>query len=232
MIKNNKKIFYISIFFSLAFLSIYFFGNSLSGKAPKRVIVPNNILAAKQKPPSMPTTKEQKDFLESIKDSNEKLELLKARAFMLKQRVQKAPQSDAIINYIDTLANIAKTDPKDKDTILELANISFDMKVFSKALDYYEKFLDLEPKNQTIKGKIASCYIFLNKSEKALIILDEILEENEKDFQALAFKTIALSELNRNEEALKYGNLAIENAPDEEGKNRLLKFLKTIETVS
>ncbi len=131
---------------------------------------------------------------------------------------------------IFTLIEKVKENPKNKKAILEVAQISFENQVFDKSAEYYKKYLDIVPEDNNVRAKYASALSFSGKFESALNELKNILKKDPNNFHANAYTSITLSQLGKNKEALKYGKLALNHAPDKEAKMRFSDFLKKIST--
>lgn len=217
-----KKLTGIILLGAIAYL-LFNSSTSLIGKAPTKKV---DLVSEK---PQMPTTPEHKIFKEQLDKSDKKIEMLNAYIKNLRQKIKEGGQGMLIVDLIDSLSTIIKLEPSNSTRILELANLSFDMKVFEKSKKLYEDYLKIKPEDTFVKGKYASSLIFTNKSKDAIGILDSILAKEPKNFSALAFKAIALSQVGDITSAKIVGKQAMELTPDEEGKIRFKKFLDSLD---
>ena len=133
-----------------------------------------------------------------------------------------------ILEAVDALSGVIQTEPQNADALGALADLSFDQKVFAKAVDYYKKYLELRPEDLAVKSRLASSLVFLKRTDEALAMLNDVLKKEPNNFHALAYSSIALSEKNDIEGAKNFALKAIENAPSEDAKNRIQMFIDNI----
>lgn len=167
--------------------------------------------------------------LKEVKEKSKNLVALKNDLRNKYQEVRSTGETarELAFFYLDLLLKINKIDPKDSDSILELADLSFERKVFSKASEYYQKYLELKD-DSTVRARYASTLTFLGNYQDAITELDSIIKNEPKNFQALAFKTIALAQNSDVEGALKVGELALSNAPNDEAYTRFGSYLQKL----
>ena len=134
-----------------------------------------------------------------------------------------------LLELIDARGKILSMNPNDTDSLISMANITFNQRIFDKSAEYFQRYLALVPDDIEARASYASTLTFLKKPEDSLTQLDIALEKDPKSFQANAFKSITLTQLGRNEDARKAGQLALALAPNDEAKNRFQKFLDSID---
>ncbi|MEX0596479.1 MAG: hypothetical protein WD512_08245, partial [Candidatus Paceibacterota bacterium] len=171
---------------------------------------------------------ELKDLRGKVDANTEDIIALENLAQVLKGKVIATRDRNLIFELIDTLVRILKVDPVNKYALIELANVSFESKAFPKAAEYYKKYLEIVPDDLEVRSRYASCLIFLDQHSTGLKELEIVLSKDPKNFSALAYKAIALSQTNQEAEAKKVGQLALNNAPDEEGRKRFMVFLDSL----
>ncbi len=137
--------------------------------------------------------------------------------------------SNLVLDLLDTLLKLQSIDPQDKLTLLMLANLSFNQRVFDKSAQYYEKYLILEPEDTEARANYSSVLTFIGKLDDALRQIDIVVGKDPKSFQANAYRAITLAQMGRVDEAKKVGESAMQYAPSEEAKNRFGKFLASLD---
>ncbi len=201
----------------------YYLAPSFIGKPPTKEFVPQHSPEVNHNFPEL------KDLRGKVEASPEDVVVLEQLAEVLKGKVIATRDRNLIFELIDTLTKILKVDPKNKYALLELANVSFESKVFSKAGEYYQQYLNLVPDDLEVRSRYASCLIFLNQHEAGLKEIEIVLQKDANNFSALAYKAIALAQTDQKDEAKKVGELALKNAPDEEGRSRFMVFLNSLD---
>ena len=197
----------------------------LIGRPPEKVFVPEHQETVSKLFPELNPMREEVEQA----TADQKLTKLIKLAEVIKAKIQATRNKELTFELITALSEITKLDPKNSFAFLELANISFESKVFTKAAQYYQSYLAENPDDYFNRGRYASSLIFLNQVDLALIELDNILLAKPDDFAALAYKAISLAQVGRVDEAKLIGELALKNAPDETGSDRLLRFLASLE---
>ena len=137
--------------------------------------------------------------------------------------------SNLVLDLLDTLLKLQSIDPQDKLTLLMLANLSFNQRVFDKSAQYYEKYLILEPEDTEARANYSSVLTFIGKLDDALRQIDIVVTKDPKSFQANAYRAITLAQMGRVDEAKKVGVSAMKFAPSEEAKSRFGKFLASLD---
>jgi tetratricopeptide (TPR) repeat protein len=133
-----------------------------------------------------------------------------------------------VLEAIDSFLKAVQGDPKDSSSYLALADLSFERRVFDQSLNFYRKYLELEPGDGLARGRYASALTFLGKFDESIKELEFLLSQNTKDFQALAYLSIAYAQKGENNRARTYAQQALEVAPQEEARQRLLKYMESL----
>ena len=137
-------------------------------------------------------------------------------------------QSKAAIELVEVLKTISELKPNDIKPILEIADLSFNLMAFTKAVSYYEIYLKKKPNDAPVRARYASALIFVNESDKAIAELKAILKKEPKNFHALAYLAIAYAQLGDSKQAESVGKKAVAAAPTEEARTRVETFLASL----
>ena len=99
--------------------------------------------------------------------------------------VQQMPTADlAIAGQITELEKSLASNPSDMQAILKLANLSHDGRFFDKAIAYYKKFLDKNPKDANARVDLGICYFESGQSDLAQKEMMTALKYDPKHLQA------------------------------------------------
>ena len=79
---------------------------------------------------------------------------------------------------IQQMENMAAQNPQDADVRLKLANFLYDQKQYSKAIEWYERALELDPKNVNARTDLGTAYYYTGRPQDALREYDKSLEIN------------------------------------------------------
>jgi tetratricopeptide (TPR) repeat protein len=83
--------------------------------------------------------------------------------------------SAAVIQQMESLA---AQNPKDVDVRLKLADFLYDQKQYSKAIEWYQRALELDPKNVSARTDLGTAYFYTGRPQDALREFDKSLEIN------------------------------------------------------
>ncbi len=86
---------------------------------------------------------------------------------------------------VEPLLAKLKSDPKNKDLLIEIASFYKSAHQFKDAAAYLDRALQIDPKNIAIRTEMASCLYFDGNVDGALSALQESLQQNPKDANAL-----------------------------------------------
>jgi len=159
------------------------------------------------------------------------LEKLKIMAGFLGDKLRSNPQSSNAIVFeaIDVLGKILAISPKDPGALVMMADVSFDQRAFTKAQEFYEKYLALEPDNLGARARYASTLTFLGDYDKSIQQLDTVLKEDPKNFPAMAYLSITYAQRGDIPKAREVGVTALNLAPSDEAKARFSAFMSTLD---
>ena len=81
----------------------------------------------------------------------------------------------AILQQMETMA---ARNPQDADVRLKLANFLYDQKQYDKAIEWYQRALQLDPKNVNAHTDLGTAYFYTGRPQDALHEYDKSLEIN------------------------------------------------------
>ncbi len=163
----------------------------------------------------------------AVKASPQNKDAWKSLALEL-SRSLKAGEGDPrslALDLVDALSQILQLDADDKEALLLTADLSFDMKAFTKAKEFYERYLKLEPDDPDATARYASTLTFLGQYNQSITLLNALLEKHPDSFQAHAFLAITYAQQGKQELARLSGEEALKHAPSEEARKRFETFL-------
>jgi len=92
-----------------------------------------------------------------------------------------APSADLnVINEINNLEEIVKTNPENHEALLKLGHLLNDNKFYDRAIKKYQIYLDQHPDNADVIVDMGVCYFELKKYEESIKIIESALEINPK----------------------------------------------------
>jgi tetratricopeptide (TPR) repeat protein len=109
---------------------------------------------------------------------------------------------DAAGHYKKAMDAADKDSAEKKDILYNLGNTWFMLKKFSKAIDCYEKVLELDPADRMANENLAFSYVQFGDKNKGIEILNQV-KEGESGYRARYIKGKLLAEAARHEEAEK-----------------------------
>jgi tetratricopeptide (TPR) repeat protein len=141
----------------------------------------------------------------------------------------KDPPQGLIFEAITALRQILDIDPKDKDALLTMAEISFQQQAFAKSAEFYEKYLEIVPEDIDMRARYASSLSFTGKFDDSLKELGRVLSVKPDHFQALAYSAVTYAEMGDKVKSKAVGTQALAAAPNAEAKERFSKFLASLD---
>jgi tetratricopeptide (TPR) repeat protein len=156
---------------------------------------------------------------------------LKAYSLALLQRIggNEKPPVALVFEATDVLGLILRIDPQDKEGLIALADLSFNQKVFDKAVLLYQRYLAINGSDLQARARYASALAFVGKSKEAIDELNAVLKIAPDDFHALAYLAITDAQTGDTKTALSIGRKALEKAPSAETSSRFQDFLYSLE---
>jgi len=79
---------------------------------------------------------------------------------------------------IQQMEDMAARNPKDADVRLKLANFLYDQKRYPKAIEWYQRALELDPKNVNACTDLGTAYFYMGRPQDALREYDKSLKLN------------------------------------------------------
>ena len=90
--------------------------------------------------------------------------------------------SSAIIKKVE---DMAAQNPKDADIPLNLANYLYDQKLYSKAVEWYQRALELDPNNVNARTDLGTAFFYTGRPQDALREYNKSLELDPKHEQTI-----------------------------------------------
>jgi tetratricopeptide (TPR) repeat protein len=156
---------------------------------------------------------------------------LRALAAALGDRLRARPgvASALVFEAIDVVSRILVHEPEATDALLMMGDISFDQQAFSKAAQFYERYLALVPSDRAVISRYASTLTFLGRYDESIEKLRTVLRDDPANFPAAAYLAITVAQKGDVAEARTLGARALELAPTEEARARFNGFLTSLE---
>lgn len=159
-------------------------------------------------------------------------DLTKLRIFagVLGDKIRKErPASQSVaFEAIDVLGRILHLVPNDPEALVLMADVSFEQQAFTKALEFYERYLKVEPDDLGARSRYASTLTFMSRFDDAIKELDRVLAKEPKNFPALAYVAITYHQKGDVKKARQFGEKALQLAPSEEARVRFAGFMKML----
>ena len=204
----------------------WFTQKSITGTLPTRVGSPN---------PERDSIYEDAALLrlrKNVEASPESIEGWRALATAIGDKMRAAtPQGEAppetlAIELLDVLGEILARVPEDRQSLISMANLSFNLTAFPKAVEMYERYLKVAPTDDEARATYASALMFVGRGDEAIRELQAVVSRNSMAFQPRALLAVALAQAGRMNEAKVAGDAAAELAPSSEAREKLVSFLK------
>jgi tetratricopeptide (TPR) repeat protein len=228
--KNNIRLLPLFVIIIIGIIGssiLITYSDRFIGKKPTQSV--SNHASANQKNPADDNQKikELRAEIEINPKSISNLKALSAELWSLLPN-EGDPSPSLVLEIIDTLSKVLVLDDKDSESLLMLANITFNQKVFTKSSEYFQKYLVLHPEDLEARSSYASTLTFLGRPKDAISELDKVLLSDPNAFKPLAFKAITLSQMEKFEEAKTIGTKALGFAPNDEARKRFQGFLDSL----
>ena len=169
---------------------------------------------------------------EQLEKDPQNLDKLKILAGILGDKLRENPHSSnaMVFEMIDVLSRILAMEPNDPAALVMMADVSFDQKAFTKAQEFYERYLKLEPDNHGARARYASTLTFLGQYDKSVAELNSVLNQDPKNFPAMAYLAITYAQQGDLSKAKETGTSALTLAPSDEARARFSAFMTTLES--
>jgi cytochrome c-type biogenesis protein CcmH/NrfG len=159
-------------------------------------------------------------------------DLTKLRIFagVLGDKIRKERPASQTVAFeaIDVLGRILHLVPNDPEALVLMADVSFEQQAFTKALEFYERYLKLEPDDLGARSRYASTLTFMSRFDDAINELNRVLAKEPKNFPALAYVAITYHQKGDVKKARQFGEKALQLAPSEEARARFAGFIKML----
>src|SRR5215475_1851014 len=86
---------------------------------------------------------------------------------------------------VQELTNKIKQNPRDFDSIVELANLNFDQKNYGDAINLYKKALEIRPDALNVHTDMGTAMFYQNRFDDAIAEFQQILKADPRNAQAL-----------------------------------------------
>lgn len=199
---------------------------ALVGDPPKKEFVKSETTSAKHSPHAEAISVLRQQVAENPDDATPKLQLSR----MLLQESRSRPEERVVLvrEVIALAESILQQDAKNKEALLVLGDAAFEQMAFSQAVDFYQRYLELDPEDLRARTQYASALSFTKDFSGAVEQLQNVLEENPENFHAQAYLAITFAQMGEVEKAAEAGEKALAVSPDEEAGARLRKFLNSL----
>lgn len=91
-------------------------------------------------------------------------------------RTNQQAAAQARAQEIAQLRSYLESNPEDERAVLRLANLSYDGQSWSDCIQYYERFLELEPGQPDVLSDLGVCYQKIGEPQQALEAFDRAQE--------------------------------------------------------
>ena len=168
---------------------------------------------------------------EQLEKDPQNIANLKMLAGILGDKLRNDPHgsNSTVFEAIDVLSRILAMEPNDPAALVMMADVSFDQKAFTKAQEFYERYLKLEPDNHGARARYASTLTFLGQYDKSISELNSVLKQDPKNFPAMAYLSITYAQQGDFSKAKETGSAALNIAPSDEARARFSAFMTTLE---
>ena len=146
----------------------------------------------------------------SIKENNTALSeeiRVKTANFLFESGIRFS-KSEYLKNAVGGFNEILQINPNQKDALLGLGTLSLHVGAGDKAVEYYEKYLIIEPNDLSIKSNLALAKARFGKTDDAIKLIDSVIKSDPKLVIALVTKGIILRDLGKKDQALALFNQA------------------------
>lgn len=131
------------------------------------------------------------------------------------------------LSEINQLETELKNDPDNQQKLLRLANLSHDSGFFEKAINYYKKYLQLNPVDDDARVDMGVCYFELKNYDEAEKIFESVVKKNPK--HQIAYLNLGIVNLTKGEveKAKSYFKNCIELGEHTDAGHRAAELLKS-----
>jgi len=126
-----------------------------------------------------------------------------------------SPEPPVDMARVRELTAKIKQNPRDFDSIVELANLNFDQKNYTDAISLYKNALQIRPDDLQVETDMGTAMFYQNRFDDAIAEFQQILQKDPKNAQALFNLGVTmLHGKNDPKRALEYWERMIDTNPD------------------
>ncbi len=119
-------------------------------------------------------------------------------------------------------------DEKNLTALRGLGNVAYDRNDQGKALEYYQRYLEIEPGDKSVRTDMGTMLLSAGRSEDAIRIYRGVLQEDPTFFQAQFNLAVAYRAADQTELALAAMHRSKEIAPDDASRARVAALLANV----
>ena len=209
----------------VASYGIWQFQSSLLGDPPTKVFSPDH--HAEQfdyKDPDLERLRE----ATKVRPKERAVWMSLARELLSKANKEVITRQQASLEAIDALRSVLDLDENDVEALLLMGDISFDMEAFTKALEFYQRYLEIRPDDDATRARYASTLSFVGRGDEGVVMLQGVIARNPDAFQPQALLMLAYALQGDREKMIAQSEKALALAPNEEAKARLNTLLTRV----
>jgi len=167
----------------------------------------------------------------AVESAPDDLTKLKVYAGMLGDSLRSNPGASPALVFeaIDVFGRILQKEPNDPAALVMMADVSFDQRAFTKALDFYERYLKVDPDDLGARSRYASTLTFLGRYDDSIRELGKVLQSDPKNFPAMAYLAITYAQKGDIGSAKRIGGDALAAAPSEDARARFSSFVASLD---
>lgn len=94
---------------------------------------------------------------------------------------------------IESLEQYLATNPDDAEATLQLANLSFDLRNWTRCAEMYRRYLELRPGDPDVLSDLGVCYREMGEAERALEVFDRAQEIEPDHWQSRFNEVVVLA---------------------------------------
>ena len=168
---------------------------------------------------------------QEVEKAPEDFTKLKIFAGMLGDALRSNPSAPPplVFEAIDVFGRILQREPNDPTALVMMADVSFDQRAFTKALDFYERYLKIDPEDLGARSRYASTLTFLGRYEDSIQELDSVLKKEPSNFPAMAYLAITYAQKGDLTTAKQIGGNALKVAPSDDARARFSSFVASLD---
>ncbi|HGY56716.1 MAG TPA: tetratricopeptide repeat protein [Caldithrix abyssi] len=140
---------------------------------------------------------------------------------------QAAPPAEAMAQ-VNALKEKVNANPNDVQSVVQLANLYFDVGKFDQAIGYYKRALNIEPNNTSVLIDLGVSYFNINQGDSALTFMHQALKVAPDHKQGLYNIGIVYYNLNQMDKAIYYWDQLIKKYPQSREAQNAQSFVEQV----